>query len=205
MNYKKLITRRSFFLTSFPFLISKFVVVNDFCDYTIPQPKGPFYKTPKLLKNLDMTNNGKAKGEVIKISGKIMNTSCNPYKNAILDVWQANYYGKYNHNNDSSFLNLDKNFNGYGRIITDNEGNYKITTIYPGSYKVFDKFTRTPHIHFLVTIPNKTFSTQMYFLKEKQNKNDPILSNTKNSSNLIVPLRTSIKSEIKTSKFNIII
>ena len=95
------------------------------------QPKGPFYKESSLSTLNDLTNDGKAEGELIKIEGRILDKNCNPYPNCLIDIWQANSYGKYNHQNDFSKNKLDKFFYGYKRIISDKNGNYFFTTVFP--------------------------------------------------------------------------
>ena len=128
------------------------------------QPVGPFFKEKQLSNINDLTNNGKASGKIIKIEGKITDKNCTPYPYSLINIWQANAYGKYNHANDMSNNKFDKYFSGYKKIISDKEGFYSFTTIIPGSYKISQNIIRPPHIHFLVkTKNNKSLSTQLYF------------------------------------------
>ena len=97
-----------------------------------------------------MTNNGKAIGKRIKVYGRILDNKCKPIANAILDIWQANSFGKYNHQADLSESRKDNEFYGYMRLLSNEKGEYSFKTILPGSYKVSKDLTRTPHIHFKV-------------------------------------------------------
>lgn len=186
-------------------IFSKGPKTEDICDLTNTQPEGPFYKVPNNKRNIDMTNGGKAIGQVIEIYGKVMNNKCKPYQNVIIDVWQANHFGKYNHHNDRSKSKLDLNFYGYLRTITNNEGEYKFFTIYPGSYKLSKNMERTPHLHLKVILENKEFITQLYFKGNKKNKNDFLYKNTSVINNLEVLLENKSDTNIKTGMFNIIV
>ena len=159
-----------FLLLNIPF-ISK-INSNVNCKDTPEQTSGPFYKIPSEISNNDMSNKGKAKGKRIKVYGKILNNKCKPISNVVLDVWQANTYGKYNHESDLSKSRNDNNFNGYIRLISNKKGEYNFTTILPGSYKISKDLIRTPHIHFKVTKNQKQLTTQMYFKGNKMNNKD---------------------------------
>ena len=80
------------------------------CKNTPPQSTGPFYKVPSKIFNNDMTNNGKAIGKRIKVYGKVLDNKCKPISNAVLDIWQANSFGKYNHQADLSESRKDNEF-----------------------------------------------------------------------------------------------
>ncbi len=173
------------------------------CKNTPPQSTGPFYKVPSKIFNNDMTNNGKAIGKRIKVYGKVLDKKCKPITNAILDIWQANSFGKYNHNADLSDSRKDKDFYGYMRLLTDKKGKYSFYTILPGSYKVSKDLTRTPHIHFKITSHKKQLTTQMYFKGNDLNDKDFLFKNTHNNSILEA---TIDKNFIKlTYKFDLII
>ena len=151
-----------------------------------------------------MSNNGKATGKLIKIEGKILDESCKPYPFCEIDIWQANSYGKYNHENDFSKNKIDEFFYGYKRITSDKDGNYFFTTIFPGSYKISKNIVRPPHIHLLIkTKNNKSLTTQIYFKNHPHNKNDFIFNSVKSKSLLEVSLKKS--NNIFKGLFNIII
>ena len=173
------------------------------CKKTPQQSIGPFYKVPSKIFNNDMTNDGKAIGKIIKVYGKIFDNKCKPIPNAILDIWQANSFGKYNHQADLSESKKDNDFYGYMRLLSNGKGEYSFNTILPGSYKVSKDLTRTPHIHFKVMINQKQLTTQMYFQGNKMNKKDFLFINTYNNSVLEASIDKSFRK--LTYKFNIII
>ena len=90
-------------------LVSQIKATNINCKNTPPQSTGPFYKIPPKIFNNDMTNNGKAIGKKIKVYGKILDNKCKPVTSAILDIWQANSFGKYNHPVSYTHLTLPTN------------------------------------------------------------------------------------------------
>ena len=173
------------------------------CKNTPPQSTGPFYKLPSKIFNNDMTNNGKAIGKKIKVYGKILDNKCKPISNAVLDIWQANSFGKYNHQADLSQSKKDNNFNGYMRLLSDKNGEYSFNTILPGSYKVSKDFTRTPHIHFKITNNKKQLTTQMYFKGYDMNKKDFLFKSTINNNALEATIDESFSK--LTYKFDLII
>ena len=173
------------------------------CKNTPPQSTGPFYKVPSKIFNNDMTNNGKAIGKRIKVYGKVLNNKCKPISNAVLDIWQANSFGKYNHQADLSESRKDNEFYGYMRLLSNERGEYSFSTILPGSYRVSKDLIRTPHIHFKITNNKKQLTTQMYFKGNKMNNKDFLFKNTYNNSTLEASIDES-HSKL-TYKFDIII
>ncbi len=173
------------------------------CKNTPPQSTGPFYKVPSKIFNNDMTNNGKASGKRIKVYGKVLDNKCKPITNAVLDIWQANSFGKYNHQADLSESRKDNDFYGYIRLESNEEGEYSFNTILPGSYKVSKNLIRTPHIHFKVTNNQKQLTTQMYFKGNEMNNKDFLFKNTYNNNALEARIDQSFSN--LTYKFDIII
>jgi protocatechuate 3,4-dioxygenase beta subunit len=150
-----------------------------------------------------MTNNGKASGKKIKVYGKVLDNKCKPITNAVLDIWQANSFGKYNHQADLSESRKDNDFYGYIRLESNKEGEYSFNTILPGGYKVSKDLIRTPHIHFKVTNNQKQLTTQMYFKGNEMNNKDFLFKNTYNNNALEASIDESFKN--LTYKFDIII
>ena len=173
------------------------------CKITPPQSTGPFYKVPYKIFNNDMTNNGKAIGKRIKVYGKVLNNKCKPISNAVLDIWQANSFGKYNHQADLSKSRKDNEFYGYMRLLSNERGEYSFNTILPGSYRVSKDLIRTPHIHFKVTNNKKQLTTQMYFKGNEMNNKDFLFKNTFNNSVLEADIDKNFSK--LTYKFDIII
>jgi len=143
------------------------------------QTSGPFYPLIKPLDaDADLTllkgATGPAKGEAIEITGKISALNGSPLEGAVVEIWQADANGRYDH-----FLDFgsgrDENFQGYGAVRADSSGAYRFRTIRPRFYST-GIGVRTPHVHFrVVAEPQGELVTQMYFPGEELNEKDVLL------------------------------
>jgi protocatechuate 3,4-dioxygenase, alpha subunit len=68
-------------------------------------------------------------GERICIAGHVYDGDGLGVPDAMLEIWQANHYGRYNHPADRRDLPLDPAFHGFGRDATDAAGSYGFETI----------------------------------------------------------------------------
>ena len=130
-----------------------------------PTPRlteGPFYpdKLPLDTDNdLLIINDAitPAVGEISHVSGRILTAAGSPLRNAFIEIWQCDNNGRYHHSRASSDNERDANFQGYGRMLTDSNGQYYFRTIKPVPYP-----GRTPHIHFAVSQNGRRlFTTQL--------------------------------------------
>ena len=148
---------------------------------TPANPEGPFYpKHEQADKDTDLTviegNTERAQGQVIRVTGQVLDEEGKPVEGALVDIWQANAHGRYHHEDDPSTAPEDPNFQGWGIVKTDAEGRYAFTTIKPGAYKVDESWKRPPHIHYKVSRRGfHEITTQMYFAGEVLNETDRLL------------------------------
>jgi protocatechuate 3,4-dioxygenase alpha subunit len=122
------------------------------------------------------------KGERIRIEGRIFDGKGAPTKDVLVEIWQANAAGRYNHPADrQEDKPLDPQFRGWGRTGTDFEtGLYAFETIKPGSV-VGRRGHRAmaPHVNFWIVARgiNIGLHTRMYFSDETDaNAADPVLN-----------------------------
>ena len=152
---------------------------------TPEQILGPFYPVRKAdNENGDLTripgHAARALGEVINVTGRLLNIKGEPVASATIEVWQANSAGRYTHPADRNPAPLDPNFDGFAAIKTDADGRYRFSTIKPGAYPVtpgVSSAIRPPHIHFRITGRTDELVTQMYFPDEALNNEDQLLRN----------------------------
>ncbi|MDQ2916243.1 MAG: protocatechuate 3,4-dioxygenase subunit alpha [Pseudomonadota bacterium] len=71
-------------------------------------------------------------GDRITIEGRITDADGKPVDDALVEIWQANAHGRYDHPDDTQDLPLDPGFKGFGRVPTDADGRFRFTTIKPG-------------------------------------------------------------------------
>jgi protocatechuate 3,4-dioxygenase, beta subunit len=147
------------------------------CGLTPAQTEGPFYpEETDPNEDTDLTQGGRAKGQVIFVEGVVTDTLCRPVNGALVEIWQACASGKYDHSGDPNPAPLDPGFQYWGRAVTDATGAYKFKTIVPGAYPAAPGWDRPPHIHFKIAkIGYQELTTQLYFKGQKLNGQDRIL------------------------------
>lgn len=171
---------------------------------TPKQPLGPFYPVSYPIdSNADLTfvdgKLGKALGQIIFLSGIVSDESCKPIKGAVVEIWQACISGRYNHPSDTSDNILDNNFQYFGRVITNEKGEYLFKTIKPGSYVASGDWVRPPHIHFKVSLRGyQELVTQSYFAGDSLNAKDEILRRLPlgEQDKVVIDFKSNDKNEI---------
>lgn len=133
--------------------------------------------------DLTVQREGEPLGERIIVSGRVVDSDGKPVPNTLVEVWQANSAGRYEHAGDRHPAPLDPNFAGVGRCMTDDQGNYRFITIKPGAYpwRNHDNAWRPAHIHF--SLFGRAFTqrlvTQMYFPGDPLFGQDPIFNSVR--------------------------
>lgn len=161
---------------------------------TPSQTPGPFYPTrDRADKDMDLTriegHSQRARGEVIRIYGQVVDISGQPLEGVRVEIWQANKFGRYAHDRERNPAPLDEHFQGWGAISTAGNGRFGFLTIKPGTYPAANGWMRPPHVHFKLTKPGfRELITQMYFAGEPLNGIDRILQtlNQQERAQLIV-------------------
>ncbi len=150
-------------------------------DPTPSETEGPFYPvTPQKDKDFDLTRiegrKGRAKGQIIWVECRVLDTAGEPIEDASVDLWQANASGKYRHPHDPNPAPLDPNFQGWAIVPSGTNGRFRFKTISPGAYPASATWDRPPHIHFKVTKRGYVeLITQMYFPDHRLNDTDRLL------------------------------
>ena len=134
---------------------------------TATSDMGPFYPVSyRGEADADLTRvegaAGRAAGQVIEVTGRVLDKFGKPIAGAKLDVWQANAAGRYAHPQDPAVMPLDPNFQGFASLRTGSDGSWKLITIKPGSY-ASPIGERPPHIHLDVVGNDFRGVYQMYF------------------------------------------
>jgi protocatechuate 3,4-dioxygenase beta subunit len=127
--------------------------------------EGPFYP-PKLPLDTDndllIVNNNitPAVGDITHLSGRLLNASGDPVRNATIEIWGVDHDGVYlaDRGNQSQF---DANFQGFGRFLTSSTGEYYFRTLKPVRYP--GRFA--PHIHFKIKMKGQPEWTTQLFIK----------------------------------------
>jgi protocatechuate 3,4-dioxygenase beta subunit len=164
--------------------------VAQVCGLTPAQTTGPFFPVvDQVDKDIDLTrvtgHDTTARGEFLRVRGRLLDEQCRPVAGVLVDLWQADTFGRYRHPADPNPARPDPDFQGWGQAVTDAEGRYSFRTIKPAAYPLAfledgraDRSTgyRTPHIHFRASRRGYAeLATQMYFAGEKLNESDLVL------------------------------
>lgn len=121
------------------------------------------------------------RGERIIIEGRVIDGTGTPLRDALLEIWQANADGRYNHELDRQKSGkVDEGFRGWGRTGTDfDTAVYRFETIKPGVVSGRNGKDMAPHINFWIVARgiNIGLNTRMYFSDEQDaNAIDPVLN-----------------------------
>lgn len=179
--------------------------VGQMCAPTVEQPEGPFYPIrDQLDKDNDLTqisgNPNSAEGQIVFLRGVVTIDRCLPVAGALVEIWQACHTGKYNHPGDPNPAELDRNFQYWGRTVTNQKGEYLFKTIKPGSYQANATWERPPHIHMKVHLRGfHELTTQIYFAEEQDlNDRDLILRqlSTQDQNDVLVDFQPNHRDEL---------
>ncbi|HEY1932742.1 MAG TPA: protocatechuate 3,4-dioxygenase subunit beta [Acetobacteraceae bacterium] len=151
--------------------------------HTVTETTGPRFSPAHFPPAVDMTINTSGKpalGERIIVAGTITDENGRPVPRTMVEIWQCNATGRYDHPADQHDAPLDPNFHGEGRVFTDDNGRYRFITIRPGAYPWpnHKNAWRPNHIHFSYFGPAfaTRLITQMYFPGDPLLALDPIFN-----------------------------
>ncbi len=137
--------------------------------------EGPFYPTSGMRFD-DIDNDlvkiagevEQAGGEVVKLAGRVLDSTGKPVAGARVEIWQCDVKGRYLHRGDYGLSSRDHAFQGFGHDLSAVDGSYSFRTIKPVPYA-----GRTPHIHVKVLVDNhERLTTQFYLPDHPDNQND---------------------------------
>jgi protocatechuate 3,4-dioxygenase alpha subunit len=138
------------------------------------QTVGPFFRIG-LIYSKAQSNlvNENTSGERITLTGAVFDGDDQPIPDAMIEIWQPDSNGIFNHSLDPLQEQADSHFHGFGRAENRNAGKYEFKTIKPGGrdgmppYINVHVFARGMLIHAL---------TRIYFSDEPANAEDPVLN-----------------------------
>ena len=117
------------------------------------------------------------KGERITLVCRVLDGDTVPVPDAMIEIWQANAEGRYNHPDDVQEKPLDPGFQGFGRLATNQDGVCTFETIKPGRVPGNGGALQAPHINVSVFARGilKRLATRIYFAGDPTNQDDPVL------------------------------
>ena len=153
---------------------------------TTSQTVGPYFEIGLQWLNRDNLVGEGVSGERVTIQGRVFDGDGVPVPDAILEIWQANAHGKYDHPEDTQDKPLEQGFQGYGRVPVTAAGAFRFVTIKPGPVPGPEGSEQAPHLLVSVFMRGvlRRMVTRIYFPDEPRNAADFIL-------NLVEPARRS--------------
>ena len=173
---------------------------------TPEQTAGPFY--PSVLpddRDADLVvvkgRSGRAQGTVLYLSGRVTDTNGAPAVDALVEIWQADNFGRYLAPKDGGPGPRDPNFQGYGQVKTDATGAYRFRTIRPVPYA-----SRPPHVHFQIThVRLRPLVTQMYVVGEPGQEDPAAFGGQRVREALSVALQPASEAGALAARFDIVL
>ncbi|MCT4706397.1 protocatechuate 3,4-dioxygenase subunit alpha [Enterobacteriaceae bacterium H11S18] len=165
--------------------------MKDYLQETASQTAGPYVHiglAPHAAGfNIFETNfshiltNSHTEGERIVVEGRVFDGSGTPVRDVLIELWQANAAGRYNHPADQQQeKKIDADFRGWGRTCSDfDSGVWRFETIKPGAVVGRDGRMMAPHLNLWIVARgiNIGLNTRMYFSDEQAaNSEDPVLN-----------------------------
>ena len=146
---------------------------------TPSQTLGPFFKPALIRAGQESMITPKTRGERITIEGRLFDGDAAGVSDAMIELWQANADGRYDHPDDSQEKLIDPDFHGFGRAATDERGCFRFYTIKPGSVPGPGNLLQAPHINVSIFARGllKQLVTRIYFPDEPLNTADSVLNN----------------------------
>jgi protocatechuate 3,4-dioxygenase, alpha subunit len=153
---------------------------------TPSQTVGPYFRIGLQWLYCDNLAPEGVAGERVVVQGRVLDGDAVPVPDAVLEIWQANSYGKYVHPEDRQDKPVDPGFRGYGRVPVNQDGVFRFATIKPGPVPGPEGKEQAPHLVISIFMRGllKRLVTRMYFPGDARNAADPIL-------NLVEPQRRS--------------
>jgi protocatechuate 3,4-dioxygenase beta subunit len=112
----------------------------------------------------------RALGTVLHLQGRVLDASGKPLNGALVEIWQCDAQGLYDHPRQAGRERRDAAFQGYGKVLTDAQSTYRFRTLKPVAYA-----GRSPHIHLKVaTSAGRMLTSQLYVAGDPGNERDGV-------------------------------
>ena len=119
-----------------------------------------------------------AKGEHIRVRLRVLDGDGTPVPDAMLEIWQADAAGKYNHPEDTQEQAPDLAFRGFGRLPTNPDGLCTFDTVRPGRVPDGRGGCQAAHLNVSVFARGLMgrLCTRVYFEGDPALAEDPVLA-----------------------------
>ncbi|MBV9998967.1 MAG: protocatechuate 3,4-dioxygenase subunit alpha [Verrucomicrobia bacterium] len=141
---------------------------------TTYQTVGPYFKIGLEAIYRDDLTKPDIPGQVIEIAGTVFDADLTPVPDAVLELWQADSFGRYM---DQPQKKPFEDSFGFGRVPTNEAGRFRVRTIKPGAVQAETSARQAPHILVSIFMRGLLYRliTRIYFSDEPGNGEDPVL------------------------------
>jgi len=145
---------------------------------TPSQTIGPFFSFGMVFGGENVLVDERTMGERIILEGRVLDGNGEPVLDALVEIWQPDANGIFNHPADPRSVRADPFFSGFGRSETTGDGRFWFKTIRPGSVPAEDDRQQAPYINAIVFARGMLIHavTRIYFGDEEANATDPLLT-----------------------------
>jgi len=139
---------------------------------TTSQTVGPYLHIGLAPRNCaDIAFSGRTdQADRIVVEGQVIDGDGNVLTDGMIEVWQADAAGRYDHPEDvrSGRDDAHRSASGFGRLPTEHEGRFRFTTVKPGRVPAPDGSLQAPHlvVAYFARGLLKHVSTRIYFADE---------------------------------------
>ena len=117
--------------------------------------------------------------DAIRVAGQLFDGEGDLVPDGLIETWQADPDGRFDHPDDPRGAVRRKGFRGFGRCATGPDGSWEIRTLKPGSVPASDGSLLAPHVDVSVFARGllDRLVTRIYFGDEEEaNAADPVLA-----------------------------
>lgn len=145
---------------------------------TPSQTVGPFFQFGLIFGGENVLVNDQTAGQRIYIEGHVFDGDYQPVPDALIEIWQADSHGIFNHPADPQRAKADPHFRGFGRVDTRQGGTFTFKTIKPGRVPLDGQHEQAPHVNIRIFARGMLLHaiTRLYFSDEALNQTDPVLT-----------------------------
>ena len=168
------------------------------------QTVGPFFHYGLIFGGENILVDDMTRGPRIVIEGTVFDGDGEPVPDAMIEIWQADAAGIYNHPADPKHEKVDPHFGGFGRSDTVDDGRFYFKTIMPGALKTSSE-GGAPHVNVRVFSRGMLTHavTRIYFEGESKNAADPALSSIDPARRHTLVARRIDNGDLPTFRFDI--
>jgi protocatechuate 3,4-dioxygenase alpha subunit len=138
------------------------------------QTVGPFFHYGLFFGGENVLVDDQTQGEQILLEGLVLDGDGSPVPDAMVEIWQADANGIFNHPADPNHAQADPHFRGFGRADTRQGGKFQFRTAKPST--AADGVT--PYINVRIFARGLLIHavTRIYFADEPGNHEDAVLN-----------------------------